>query len=448
MAFIKKLGYFAAPALVVAMGSLAATGCDAEDLGCGPCGSVVTGDVGISGNAKLDGFFAAVSQLNNATVSASGDFELGLSNLEAAWGITAEANASLDDRVDEILLAIKGDFGASAEASLFIKVAPAMCSANVDIAIEAQANCEAKAGCEGEVDPGSVEVVCEGECTGSCEGGCAADVEVMCEIDAGGVACEGSCEGTCELDASLDCSGTCVGECDGECSVVNADGSCNGSCEGECNGTCEVSGGAECSGSCHGSCVIEEPEGGCEASAEVKCEGKCEGTCSGGCTGEATPPSARVDCEASADCNAQASAQGSASLECTPPSIEWGVDFGADASASVQAELGAKLAALRANAGVMLGSTTKLQALFTGEVNGEVAFEVAPVDAVAASLEGVISAGVDGELFADIPAGRITCVIPAMKEAASLIVSVGEEGAAAVSAQGKFAASLSTGFSN
>jgi hypothetical protein len=442
MAFFRKFGIIGAPAFLLATAAVSTNGCSSvsalgEDV-CGPCGEVAKGDIGISGNAKLDGFFAAVSQLNNATVSASADFEGGLKNLEAAFGVTATGDLSA--RVDAIVTKIQGEITANASAGLQVNIQPAKCSANVDVAVEAQASCEAKADCKVEADPGSVQVECKGECTGSCTGGCSADVE--CKASAGGIACEGKCEGSCELEAAAACEGSCHGDCSGECSVRDGSGKCAGKCDGMCQGTCELSGSASCSGKCTGSCTATLPEADCKG--EAKCSAECTGKCEGGCTGEATPPSASAECDASAECKGQAKAQASASLTCTPPSIEIGFEFTGDATA--QAKFLAEIAALKANLGVMVGSFTKYSALIDGKVNGEVKFNPTPVAAVTAGLEGVIEAGVEGELFADIPAGKITCVLPAMEAAVTMLGDISSGAAANLKAQGSFVAAVSGGF--
>lgn len=443
MAFFKKLGIFAAPTLLIAAGAASTTGCDdasvpgADEI-CGPCGEVSQGALGISGSAQLDGFFAAVSTLNTATVKASAGFELGLGNLEAAFGLAG--TGSLSARVDALIASIEAEVSTNASGGLMVNIAPAKCTASVNVTIEAQASCEASANCEVEADPGKVAVECSGSCEGSCEGGCEGDV--TCKADAGGVECEGSCEGSCELNVAAKCEGTCHGDCSGSCSAYNGAGECAGACDGNCEGSCELNAAAECSGSCSGSCTAKAPEADCEGS--VKCEGSCKGSCSGGCEGEVTAPSASVDCEASADCNAQASAQGSASLECTPPSIEVGFEF--SGSVDAQASFTAKLGALKANGALMIESFTKYEALITGKVDGEVAFEVAPIDAVTASLETVIDAGVSGSLIADLPTGRLPCVIPALTDSVSILGKIGTEATATLAAQAKFAAAFSGGF--
>lgn len=439
----KRFGLFSAPLIVMAVGAGSLQGCDsaAEDI-CGKCGNIENGDVGITGNAKFDGFFKSVAILNEASATASAEFELGLSNLEAAFGITAEGD--LQARVDALTAEISAEIEANASGGLVVNVAPAKCTADVNLAVSAQASCEASAECDvsAECEGGEVSVTCEGSCTGSCEGGC--EGTATCKVDAGGVACEGKCEGTCELSAAAACEGTCKGSCSGECSAYDGQGNCAGSCDGQCEGSCEVSAGAECNGSCTGSCTAEAPEAECQG--EVKCEGSCQGECSGGCEGKATPPSCSAEgsCEASAECEAQASAQASANVQCTPPSIEVGFTFTGNASA--QAAFDAKIGALKANAGLMVGSFAKYSALFDGKVNGEVVFDPAPVAQVSAGLEGIISGGAD--VFADLPSGRIPCALPAFESSVTILGELTTEATATISAQASFVTALSGGFSS
>lgn len=440
-------GPFLAAALVAPMTS----GCDEDGGGlagdiCGPCGVVVNGDVGISGSAKLDGFFKAVADLNSSVVKVNGSFEADLAALEAAFGLEAAADASLSARVDDLVAEIEGEISANVDGGLVVNVVPAKCSANVNVAIDAQAKCEVSAGCDVQADPGSVSVSCEGSCTGSCSGGC--EGTVQCKVSAPSVACEGVCEGSCTVEAGAACNGTCRGDCSGKCSayVENASGEmeCAGSCDGECAGTCELAVGATCEGTCSGSCTVEGGEAECEG--EVKCEGSCSGECSGGCEGSATPPSLSAECDASADCQAQASAQASANVECTPPQVDISFAFAAGVDASARAEFSAKLAALKVHGVGMLQGFTKYQALVTGKVNGEVVFETAPLAAIKTELEGIAEAGATGSLFAEVPKGKLLCVIPAFREAGELLLGVGSEATANLAAQGSFATAFTSGF--
>ena len=431
------------------LGAMATAGCGennplteaSEDL-CGKCGVVAHGDVGISGNAKLDGLFAAVADLNKAQVAINGNFEANIDELIAAFGTEVAANASISAKVDALTASIEAELTANVEGSLVVDYVPPKCEANVSVGFEAQVQCEAKAECDVEVDPGEVSVTCEGTCSGSCEGECTGGLK--CEVSAEGT-CSGKCEGSCQLEAAAACEGSCNGTCSGTCSAYNGAGECAGKCDGMCTGTCELSAAAECTGTCSGSCVVEAMAD-CEGEAP-SCQGSCEGECKGSCSGTATPPSASADCEASAECSAQAKAQASASFECSPPKFEIGFAFAAGVDASAQAAFGAKLAVLEAKGIAILQGFGKYEAMITGEVNGEVVFATPPLEVVIGELEGVIEAGAEGELFADIPKGRIACVIPAMSASVGMLGEIGTSAAANLEAQGSFATALTSGFS-
>jgi modification target Cys-rich repeat protein len=434
------------PAIVA---GLAVAGCDdknpvanaAGDV-CGPCGTVAQGDIGISGNAKLDGFFKAVADLNKANVAINADFVANVADLEAAFGIQATANATIDARVAAVVAAIKAEVSANVDGGLKINYVPAQCSANLSVGVEAQATCEVKGGCDAKVDPGHVSVKCEGSCTGGCTGGC--EGSATCKVTAPSVACSGTCEGKCEVDVAAECSGTCKGTCSGTCSVKDASGNCNGTCSGTCTGKCEAEVKGSCTGTCSGSCTATAPEASCQG--EVECSGKCTGSCSGGCQGEATPPSASASCSASADCQAQAKAQASANLECTPPSISVGYELKAGVNAQASAKFKAELEVLKVKGAAILTGFAKYSALIDGKIDGQVVFATSPLASVQNGLEGVISGGLDGSLFANIPAGRISCVIPAMSASVTALADMATNAAGTLKAQGDFAAAFKGGF--
>jgi modification target Cys-rich repeat protein len=447
---------FGVAALVapVLFGAVATTGCDkvADPTGggegiCGPCGTVATGDFSVSGDAKLDGFFQAVGNLQNATGSIRADFEGNVRALALAFGVEGAADAEINaDFVGELNASIAAELDANVSGGLQVNYTPAACKASVSVAVDAQAKCEAKAGCDVEVDPGEVSVKCEGKCSGGCSGTCSG--EVSCKVEGPSATCSGKCEGSCTLEAAATCEGTCRGSCTGTCSAYAENGQgeaeCAGSCDGECQGTCELSAAAECSGSCSGSCVVEE--GSAECSGEVECRGSCEGECSGGCEGKVEPPSASANCEASADCNAQASANASASLECTPPSIEIGFQFNAAASADLdaQASFTAKIGELKTRGAAILQGFAKYEMLITGEANGEVVFDPSPLADITGQIEGFANADAIAEF--DIAIGRLPCVVPAFAAAASALGDIAGESAATLEAQAEFATAFSGGF--
>jgi hypothetical protein len=411
----------AAAGLFTGFSLTAVQGCDnaAENL-CGPCGTIATGQLSISGDAQLDGFFSAVADLQSASATIRGNFEGELRALGQIYGMAdGEVNAQF---VADLIAEIRADINANVQGSLTLNYVPPRCSANVNVAVEAQASCEANAECEVMADPGSVEVSCEGQCQGSCSGGCSG--EISCSPPSGSVGCDVGCEGTCELSAAASCEGTCNGTCMGTCSVENADGECRGQCDGMCQGTCELSGMAQCEGTCHGTCHASVTPPECEG-LDIQCNAQCMGMCSGGCAGDFTPPSASADCEASAECNAQASAQAEANVECTPPSLEFGFELQAGVSADVQAAFLGRLGLLRVRLAAALQAAAQARALFTGEIDGEVVFQPSPVARIRASLEGFASA--DAIANFDIPAGRLPCVVPAFEESINAMVDVGAD---------------------
>jgi hypothetical protein len=430
--------------IVAGLALTSVQGCD--DVGndiCGPCGTIASGSLSISGSAKLDGFFNATGQLNAAVAQIRGQFEADILALARVYGV-ATADVKVDSAfVASVVAAIKADFSASLDGGIQVVYKAPECRANVNIAVDAQAKCEVQGGCDVKADPGSVEVECKGGCSGGCSGSCSGDFS--CAVEAPSIECSGRCEGSCTVEAGAACEGTCRGECSGTCSVQDANGQCAGACDGMCMGSCELKAAAECSGTCSGTCLVNQDAPECKGS--VECRGSCDAKCSGSCTGQATPPSASAMCDASADCQAQASAQASASLECTPPSLDIQYAFSGKLMGDVNAQ-GAflyRVGQLRVRGAAILQGAARLSALITGEIDGKVVFDPPPLVQITASLNGVVQAGADGELFADVPKGRLLCVIPAMQEAVKALGSVGAEATGTIEAQVMFASVFTGG---
>jgi hypothetical protein len=419
---------------------LPASGCeDAIEEACGPCGKVSTGDYSVSGNAELDGFFQAVGTFHGAAATVTSQFQADLGEIAALYSIEAKADGTFDAGAVEA--AIKADFDANLQGGINVNYVPPKCEASLDVSIEAQAQCEAKAECTGEFEPGSVEVKCEGSCTGECKGGC--EGTAQCELEVTGGACTTKCEGSCELKGSVACEGTCRGTCSGSCEVRDAQGQCAGKCEGNCTGSCEASVAATCNGTCTGKCTAPTAEASC--SGTVKCEGKCTGSCTGGCSGNFKPPSARVDCEASAKCEAQASARANAALVCLPPTLDISYGFKASANASARTSFNARMAVIKAKGSSIVQGFAKLRALIDGkvEIDGKLvtAFNPSPFVQLQDSLEGSISAVANFE----IAPGRLPCVVPAFEEAVSALADASTGLSATVAGQTKIVAVLTTG---
>lgn len=418
----------------------AVQGCDGNSI-CGPCGVVAEGAVSISGSARLDGFFSAVADLNSVFITVQADFDANIRGLAEVWGYT-ELGANIDaDAVAGLMGHIQGEINGSIEGGISLNYVPPACSASIDIAVEAQASCEANAGCEVEASPGEVSVACEGQCSGGCSAECSGAVSCEASVMGGGFACEGSCEGTCALEVGASCEGTCRGTCTAGGSTEEG---FEGQCDGMCEGTCEMSAGGICEGECQGSCVVENPSADFNCNGEPPtCRGECSGECSGSCEGTATPPSASAECEASADCQASASAQGSANFECTPPSLEFTFELSGGLDASAQAEFRTRISELRVRGAAILQGFAQLRGVIDGDVNGDGTADITPPLAnIRTQLEGIIEGGASGDLFADVPAGRINCVIPAFTESVEILGEVAGSASGTISAQAQFSASL------
>jgi hypothetical protein len=434
--------YYTIPGIL--LGAAGATSCDklAEAVPgvgdvCGPCGTVASGDLSISGDAKLDGFFAAVGSLQNATASIQGDFQGNIMALADVYGVgQASFDAAL---VDKVIGAVKADVTANLQGGITVNYKPPQCSADVNVSVQAQAQCEVKGGCDAKVTPGSVSVKCEGTCSGKCSGGCTGTAS--CVVKAPTVDCSGTCEGTCEMSAAATCSGTCHGTCSAGCSATDANGQCQGTCTGTCSGSCELKAAAKCTGTCHGSCTVDQGTAQCTADAE--CNGKCDADCSGGCQGSVTPPSASASCDASAKCNAQASAQANASLKCTPPSLDLSYGFKAGVAASAQANFVARLGEFKARGAAIVQGAARLSMLVDGKIDGKVVLTPSPLASLKTSLQGFASADAIGSF--DIPPGRLICVVPAFTAAVTGLGEVATGVAGTISAQAKFVSYATTG---
>lgn len=415
------------------------TSCDeaatqvSEDL-CGPCGSIATGDLSIAGNARLDGFFKAVADLREATASIRADFDRDILALGELYGLAAaEVDAGY---VAQLRAAIQADIRDNTDGGLQVVLEPARCRADVAVAVQAQASCEAQAGCDVDVDPGMLAVQCEGTCRGACSGECAG--ELSCAVHTPTVACEGACEGSCQLERSVVCDGTCRGECNGSCSATNANGECAGTCNGQCRGVCELAARGQCEGTCQGTCYVDP--GSAQCTSEAQCAGTCDAECSGSCEGDFEPPHASARCDASADCEAQARARAQANVQCDPPRLTVDFALAADLDADARATFVARMRELEIRAVAIVQGTTRLQALVTGEVNGEVVFQPAPLVSLQQQLEGIVEVGIEGRF--ELAPGRIACVIPAFRAALRALVDAGEDVQVTLAASAEFSAVL------
>lgn len=387
--------------------AVAAPGCEGLDLleECGlvcPDTGIVEGNASISGIVSVDAFFAAVIDVRNVALDVSGTVRVQLEGIAASLQIEGYADMSLDDLSAAVAGGLQAKFAATLEGGITITYEPPKCEVNVDIAVEAAAECDV------EVDPGSVEVQCMGSCEVSAEvaAECEASGTLECQGQAPNFACEGSCSGSCQLEVAAACEGTCQGTCEGSCSACTG-GACNtdmngfvtncaGSCDTMCQGTCELEAGGSCSGRCEGECTYTPPSGGCEANATAKCDvsAMADVECQGKCEGNVEPPSVSAECEASVEAKAEAN------VECTPPSLSVEFQFAAGIDADGQAEFRVWLEGFKGRFSAMLAASAQLervgvaaQGLVTaasGAVNGAV--EAIEADG-SISLKASIGAG-------------------------------------------------------
>jgi hypothetical protein len=406
---------------------------------CGPCGVIVNGDVGISGDARLDGFFKALGTINNTTTAIKADFDANIRALAAVYDVELGATINAT-AVGELTAAIEADVTANLDGGLQVVYQPPQCQANVNVAFEAEARCEVQADCQVQADPGEISVACEGQCSGGCEGSCTGDFS--CEVQAPSIACTGRCEGSCALMAAAACEGTCHGTCSGACSATDASGNCNGTCEGNCAGTCEFTAAATCNGTCSGKCLVNQ--GSAQCTGDVSCRGSCSAGCTGSCEGNFTPPSASASCDAAADCQASAKAEANASLECTPPQLTVDYAFAANVNAQAQAAFTARLSELKLRGAAIIQGAAKYEALLTGEVEGEVVFDPSPVAQLQASVRALANVDAIGRF--DIAVGKLPCVVPAFREAVTLSGSLLTDTQTTLAAQGEFVTAFAGGF--
>src|SRR5690606_29866241 len=178
-------------------------------------------DYGVSSAArKLSAFLQATSKFASTSAELEGSLKSACAEMGAELGM-GSLSGDTQTTCDAVSQKLREEVSSlRAEANLRIEVAaqPPRCQVSVD----AYASCAAE--CEVDVDPGEVNVQCEGGyIAGSCDAQCTGECDIGAQAH-----CSGSCEGTCQAG----CSGTCQGTCDGTCSATNADGSCNGSCDG------------------------------------------------------------------------------------------------------------------------------------------------------------------------------------------------------------------------
>ncbi len=251
---------------------------------------------------KLEAFIAATNQVQASAEAIQNGLldackrmgqSLGMSEGELS-GSGADGTRSVCNAVAGKLRDEMSSVRGSAGVTVTLQTIPPQCAVSVNAYAECAGTCEAR------VDPGEVQVECEG---GELRGGCTAE-----------------CTGSCSVDVEARCTGTCEGACDGRCSATAEDGSCNGQCRGDCHGHCVAQASGQCSGECRGGCSV--------AFTEPRC------------TGHVRPPSVSAECQASCDANMDAQ------MTCEPGRVELEVTgrVGTDLRAKVEALKAAFLA--------------------------------------------------------------------------------------------------------
>ena len=329
--------------------------------GGGELGAQCTGDFGADASAqKLEAFLLATASFVGSAAELEASLASACRDMGDKLGIPEEemqgdppqraACQAVSAKIQSELQALR----AAGQITVTIAATPPRCTVSMD----AYASCAAE--CDASLEPGSVDVQCEGgeivgECSGSCQGSCVVEASGSCSG-----ACEGSCEGGC--------NGTCQGTCDGTCSAQGADGQCNGRCDGTCHGTCT----ANCQGSCSGECRME---------AQASCQGECHGGCSveytePRCTGEVVPPSMSAECQGSCEGRLNAEAQ------CEPGRAEVVITGNLDSNMQERAE--ALKEAIGAGWATILMVKAKLERL--AEAGGRMASTAEEVPGAVGSL--------------------------------------------------------------
>lgn len=285
-------------------------GCAPEEAS-GSSALVCAPDFGTGAEARhLHGFLHATSELHAAAMDTDADLAAACGSMGFALGMTdAEIRAGASGReatrvtCQNVLTRIDAEsraLRADGALTLTFGVVPPRC----DVSVQAYASCIAE--CDAMLDPGSIDVRCEG---GELRG-----------------TCDATCTGSCAVVVDATCNGRCEGACEGVCAVMAADGSCDGMCVGSCRGSCVVETAATCTGECRGSCSVafREPR----------------------CTGDLRAPMASATC--AVDCDARTAAM----VTCAPGHVDVAVT--GSASADLEARAARLTAAFEAGgAGVL-----------------------------------------------------------------------------------------------
>lgn len=375
---MKNLGVLALLSLALSVSGCPATRRGGRTTSGGGGSAACAGDFGTShAAAKLETFFAATAEFHAAAQAAETDLLAACQRTGRALGMNeADLAGSGQEGVRSVCSNVERELRAAMDSlranyTVNVDARPPRCEVSVD----AYAGCMAE--CEAQVDPGAVEITCEG---GEIRG-----------------YCDASCSGSCAVEIEGACTGTCEGSCEGTCSARNADGSCAGTCDGTCHGRCVVAAQATCSGECRGGCSVayREPY----------------------CTGTLRRPTASARCRASCDARVEASAR------CTPGETNISIDGGMDAASA--ARYAQVQTAIREGVSAILAIRTRVERL---SVAGAEIVRIAPEIPEAAAT---VSIGA----VACATAAAATVVDAAASVSVSVDVSVSFSASASASAR-------------
>lgn len=307
--------------------------------------------------AKLEAFFAATVAWQDAAMGIQRDLlnacqvtGRALAMSDAEMNVNGEDLEHLCATVDTRLRSEIAALRESSHAELQIDSRPPHC----EVSINAYSSCMAS--CEATVDPGSVDIQCEG---GEIRG-----------------QCDAQCTGHCAVQVDASCTGTCEGSCEGTCTARNADGSCSGQCDGTCHGSCVADAQASCQGECRGGCSVQfrEPY----------------------CTGTIRRPSASARCTASCNAHVEATAR------CTPGETHVAMSAGLDAEG--QARLARVQAAIHDGISQVLTIRTRVERLRAAGTQIVATAGDIPQSAAAVGINAVVCATAAASALADASA--------------------------------------------
>jgi hypothetical protein len=253
------------------------------------CGSLVDGELVLTGIGTLDRYFDAVGQVPRSGEYASGLLSDAVAAMASALGLPANSDAAA------VKTELESQIADNTETGLAATVGVRGCGIPSAPVVSTLQSCDPSSGA-------STPMQCVGACrlnasAANCPGGTEASCRgLLDEADCGGT-CVGSC--TESLDTPAMCGGTCSGMCSGAC-PDDGMGGCEGPCTGDCTGECRVLSTADCGGACTGLCRNTTDETCADPSRRFCTADPDAAECAGVCFGKASIPDTTAACELSA----------------------------------------------------------------------------------------------------------------------------------------------------